>query len=124
MRERIVIFGAGLGGQRAARFFADRFDILGFVDNNPRLRGRRIAGYEVLSPDHLRAKPVDRVLIASGRGYEIYDQLLSLGVADRAIEFVAADVMGGRYEPPVRLLRQIAVALALVVAGIGLMLLL
>lgn len=108
MRATAFIFGAGGGGQRAYRFYGERFEVLGFLDNNPHMAGKTVQGLQVWPPDHLARRPFDRILIASGRGYEIYDQLLTLGIDDGRIEFVPGDVMGGRYEPPWRLLRQVA----------------
>lgn len=108
MKHMAFIFGAGGGGRRANRFYGERFDVLGFIDNNPRITGTRVDGLLVYLPDHLASQSFDKLLIASGRSYEIYDQLMDLGVDDRQIEFVPNDVMGGRYELPTRFLKQLA----------------
>jgi UDP-GlcNAc:undecaprenyl-phosphate GlcNAc-1-phosphate transferase len=49
--ERTVIYGAGVGGQFALKEIENNHDLglklVGFVDDNPRLKGRKIKGYPV-----------------------------------------------------------------------------
>ncbi|MGE5840823.1 MAG: hypothetical protein ACM335_01005 [Deltaproteobacteria bacterium] len=50
--DRALIYGAGIGGQFALKEIQSNPDLglqpVGFVDDNPRLRGRKIKGYPVL----------------------------------------------------------------------------
>ncbi len=50
--DRTLIYGAGIGGQFALKEIQSNPDLglqlVGFVDDNPRLRGRKINGYPVL----------------------------------------------------------------------------
>jgi UDP-GlcNAc:undecaprenyl-phosphate GlcNAc-1-phosphate transferase len=50
--DRALIYGAGIGGQFALKEIQSNPDLglqlVGFLDDNPRLRGRKIKGYPVL----------------------------------------------------------------------------
>ncbi len=65
-----LIFGAGLAGRQSAAGFASNpeYDIVGFVDDNPKLHGLQIAGLTVYSraqlPKILERKRVEDVLVA------------------------------------------------------------
>jgi UDP-GlcNAc:undecaprenyl-phosphate GlcNAc-1-phosphate transferase len=49
--ERTLIYGAGAGGQFALKEIENNHDLglkpVGFVDDNPRLKGRKIKGYPI-----------------------------------------------------------------------------
>jgi UDP-GlcNAc:undecaprenyl-phosphate GlcNAc-1-phosphate transferase len=72
--ERVVIYGAGDGGVLAIRELVSRRDratrVLGFVDDDPRKSGNRVAGYRVLGgQETLRglvwSAGVDAIVISS-----------------------------------------------------------
>ncbi len=50
--RRTIVYGAGIGGQMALKEIETNRDLgltlVGFVDDNPRLRGRKLRGYPVL----------------------------------------------------------------------------
>jgi FlaA1/EpsC-like NDP-sugar epimerase len=69
-RARIVIVGAGRSGRALARELAETPDrrVVGFLDDNPRVRRRRVLGIKVLggldeAAAHLRALRPDEVLV-------------------------------------------------------------
>ena len=73
--ERVVIYGAGDGGVVALRELLGRREhpvrVLGFVDDDPRKKGNRVAGYRVLGgQETLRglvwSAGVDTIVISSG----------------------------------------------------------
>ena len=71
--DRTLIYGAGIGGQFALKEIQSNPDLglqlVGFVDDNPRLRGRKIKGYPVFGgltdlEDILRGHDIKKVIIS------------------------------------------------------------
>ena len=87
-RTRVVIYGAGAAGAQlaAALRFGANHSLQGFVDDDPELWGRSLAGVDVLSPQQLHELHADQVLLAmpslqrSARR-RIVDKLQALGLA-------------------------------------------
>ena len=82
-----VIYGAGAAGAQLARslLFDQKHALLAFVDDDPRLWGRSLAGVNVISPQKLSDLEADRVLLAMpslkrAERRRIVDQLQDLGV--------------------------------------------
>ncbi len=82
-----VIYGAGAAGAQLARslLFDQKHALLAFVDDDPRLWGRSLAGVDVISPQELSGLQADRVLLAMpslkrAERRRIVDQLQDLGV--------------------------------------------
>ena len=82
-----VIYGAGAAGAQLARSlqFDQKHALLAFVDDDPRLWGRSLAGVDVISPQELSGLQTDRVLLAMpslkrAERRRIVDQLQDLGV--------------------------------------------
>ena len=82
-----VIYGAGAAGAQLARslLFDQKHALLAFVDDDPRLWGRSLAGVDVMSPQELSGLEADRVLLAMpslkrAERRRIVDQLQDLGV--------------------------------------------
>jgi len=82
-----VIYGAGAEGAQLARSlqFDHQQALLAFVDDDPRLWGRSLAGVDVISPQELSGLEADRVLLAMpslkrAERRRIVDQLQDLGV--------------------------------------------
>ncbi len=74
--ESLVFYGAGEGDQAALREFLRtsraRYDVLGFVDDEPRRRWRRALGYVILGDrgrllDLVRAGKVDVVIVGANQ---------------------------------------------------------
>jgi len=86
-RINTVIYGAGAAGAQLARSlqFDKQHLLLGFVDDNPQLWGRSLAGVDVVSPQEFVRLNADRVLLAMpslrrAQRRRIVDQLQDLGV--------------------------------------------
>jgi len=74
--ERALIYGAGIGGQFALKEIQSNPDLglqlVGFVDDNPRLRGRKIKGYPVLGDaeklgEIIRAHDIRTIIVSFKR---------------------------------------------------------
>jgi UDP-GlcNAc:undecaprenyl-phosphate GlcNAc-1-phosphate transferase len=71
--DRAIIYGAGIGGQFALKEIQNNPDLglqlVGFVDDNPRLQGRKIKGYPVFGgqndlEDIIRRHDIRKVIIS------------------------------------------------------------
>ena len=64
--NRVVIYGAGAAGAQlaAALRFGSQHHLQAFVDDNPELWGRSLAGVDVLPPQQLPSLRADQVLLA------------------------------------------------------------
>ena len=71
--DRTLIYGAGIGGQFALKEIQSNPDLglqlIGFVDDNPRLQGRKINGYPVFGgqndlEDIIREYDIKKVIIS------------------------------------------------------------
>jgi UDP-GlcNAc:undecaprenyl-phosphate GlcNAc-1-phosphate transferase len=74
--DRALIYGAGIGGQFALKEIQNNPDLglqlVGFVDDNPRLRGRKIKGYPVLGGGEnlgeiIRAQDIKTIIVSFKR---------------------------------------------------------
>lgn len=69
-KEKIIIYGAGSAGYQLAKSleYQPQYEIIAFVDDNPELEGRIIAGFPVYRPKHLfqlcQQKPIDTIIFA------------------------------------------------------------
>ena len=98
-RERVIVFGAGLAGQRACRFLRHRHDVIAFADNDLSKRGSRVLRRPVLGPADLAGTSFDRIYVASIHAAQISAQLLNdLAVPPVKLRLVPRDVMLGEYE--------------------------
>lgn len=87
-QEKLFLFGAGLLGNRFLERLwgspqADRWQVVGFLDNAPGKRGSRMMGLPVYSPEELRLIAPDgfyTVVITSRAVAEIREQLVKMGV--------------------------------------------
>ncbi|MBQ4284428.1 MAG: asparagine synthase, partial [Lachnospira sp.] len=48
--QDIIIFGASKAGEEAYEFLKDRYNVIGFVDNDERKWGMEFCGIKVYSP--------------------------------------------------------------------------
>ena len=86
--DRTLIYGAGIGGQFALKEIQSNPDLglqlIGFVDDNPRLRGSKIKGYPVLGSHEdlekiLREQNIRKIIISfRRRGEEKADEIRTL----------------------------------------------
>lgn len=97
--EKIVIFGASIGGERALRWLPRGKKAVAFCDNNKAKHGTQFHGLPVLAPDALKTFGQDRVLIASAYYPEIFNQLVDLGVPLDRIDILDAEILNGVDQP-------------------------
>lgn len=88
--ERFVYFGAGSDGARLLEKYAGVERVVGFVDNDPAKAGATFHGLPVAGPDSLALGDWERVRITSGATWEIYLQLLRMGIPR---ERIVADML-------------------------------
>jgi len=86
--NRVVIYGAGAAGAQLAGAlrFGSHHNLQAFVDDNPELWGRSLAGVDVLPPQQLQGLRADQVLLAiptlqRSERRRIVDKLQALGLA-------------------------------------------
>jgi len=84
---RILIFGAGSMGARFYRLNRWRYQVVGFLDNDPEKAGTRLFNKPVYAAQKLSDIHYDKIVITSDYQSEIYSQLLNdLGVNEDKIE--------------------------------------
>lgn len=76
-REKVVIFGTGVGGSSFFRQQRRRFKVLAFADNNPQKQGSSFLGRRVYSAEQISDLAYDKIIIASDYHTEIYQQLVN-----------------------------------------------
>lgn len=87
-RPRAVIFGAGIGGEKAAAVLADKWNIAAFCDNDTAKRGKNLRGVPVINPSDLGEYTDCTIHIAGFYHYhDMYTQLRRLGLPDERIRF-------------------------------------
>lgn len=123
-KQKIVIFGAGKGGERAHDALRRKYQVIGFADNNPARHGTKLLGLPVLAPSAIKESGAEKVYIASQYAMEIYLQLLNdLHWEKERIEIVNDLILTGHYEKPWLGLTAIAIAAIFVVAALAKLLL-
>lgn len=79
--KEIILFGAGSCGLRALEEFEKvNANVIGFCDNNPALRGTKLEGYTILSPEDIYSYPKASVIITSTYDQEIKKQLEDMSI--------------------------------------------
>jgi FlaA1/EpsC-like NDP-sugar epimerase len=106
--EKIVIFGASLGGERGLRSLPRGQQAVAFCDNSKAKHGTQFHGLPVIAPEAIRDTPHDRVLIASSYYEQIFDQLVALGLPAERIDVLEAHLLEGKPDPAPRATRLIA----------------
>ena len=77
--KKIVIFGAGNIGKKAYTCLSEKYDIVAFADNNPRLWDSRLLDKFIISADRLAEYDLDAVVIATVHYKDIGIQLNDMG---------------------------------------------
>lgn len=107
VRQRVLIYGAGVSGRQLAAAIASRrgeMRVAGFLDDNRGLQGASIHGFRVYSPDKVLELvdklAIDEVLLAipsatQQRRNEILAMLRSLHVRIRTLPDINEVVLGG-----------------------------
>jgi FlaA1/EpsC-like NDP-sugar epimerase len=99
MKRMLLVFGAGLGGQRLYQVLGPDETVVAFVDNDPTKQGTTLHGHDVLAPAQALQRGYDAIVIASQAHLQIGAQLLALGVPREKIEVADPAILLGHYEP-------------------------
>ncbi len=76
-KPRIILFGAGKGGERFLRRCGERYQVLAFCDNDPAKQGHPLSGLPIISPTELGHLEYDAIIVASMFGHEIKTGLIA-----------------------------------------------
>lgn len=106
--RNVLVYGAGVAGRELSLSIADdpEFHIVGFIDDNPVLRGRRLDGHKIWAPAELpqivQCEGVDEILLAMpaasrARRRQIVEEVQQLapGVGVRSLPNIA-EIASGR----------------------------
>ena len=85
-KERVLVFGASVGGVNFYKSQSKRYEVLGFVDNSEQKHGQQLLGKVIHAPAELNQLSFDRIIIASDYYREIFPQLIGLGIDDAKID--------------------------------------
>ena len=87
MRKKVICFGAGGGGSRLYDEVAQKYEIIGFTDNDNSKIGSYIHATKVLNLEEALNLPWDRIVITSAPGLDsIKKQLLSMNIDEMQID--------------------------------------
>lgn len=85
-KQTVLLFGASKGGESVYEVIRHQYHILGFVDNNKSIQGKKLRGINIYAPTQLVNLNFDLIIIASDYHVEIKKQLInSLGINIDAI---------------------------------------
>ena len=78
--KRVYFYGAGETGQVCARVASGikQLKIIGFIDDNPSLQMKLVAGYSVISLEAALRQPFDKIVISVFSNHQLKEKLLSL----------------------------------------------
>lgn len=87
MKNKIVIFGTGMFYTKRKRKLdeIENVYVSAFLDNDEKKWGTLIDNAGIYNPQNIRNMQYDYILLMSIYDYEMYDQLLSLGVEEKQI---------------------------------------
>lgn len=118
-KQKIVLFGASLGGKRAFRALQKECEIIAFVDNDEKKQGTKFMGVPVMAPADLSRLEYDKIYISSMYDGEIVYQLKqNNGILPGKITLVGHDILNGDEEVPWGCLSIIATTIALALWGV------
>lgn len=78
--KNIIIFGASAGGEKALLRLSKENHVLAFTDNNQKNWGKTCCGYPIIPPTEIHLHAYHQIVVASSYWYEIYPQLLHMGL--------------------------------------------
>jgi FlaA1/EpsC-like NDP-sugar epimerase len=78
--KKVYFYGAGETGQVCARVASgiQKLQIIGFIDDNPSLHMKLVAGYPVMSLETALQHPFDKIVISVFSNHQLKEKLLSL----------------------------------------------
>jgi FlaA1/EpsC-like NDP-sugar epimerase len=100
-KQKIILFGAGLGGKRAYKSLHKEYDIIAFVDNDSSKHGTMLMKKPVNNPQTLTDVQYDKIFISSMYASEIMYQLRQdLDISPDRIALVPTEILNGDDEVP------------------------
>lgn len=85
-RREGIIFGISQGGLNTYEECKERFDIVGFADNNEKMWGKKLLGLKIISPQELVTNNEKYIIIGSSKYFnQIVRQLYSMNVDEKRI---------------------------------------
>ncbi len=93
IRSNIIIFGCGLGGERAIATLTKNETLIAFTDNDPTKHNSLFHKIPVIAPHTLRDSKFDLILVASQYSHSITEQLTQMGITSSKIEIITEDVL-------------------------------
>jgi capsular polysaccharide biosynthesis protein len=91
-KTRILIFGTGAGGTSFYKRCRGRYNIIGFLDNNPQKHGQRLFNKTIYAPHSLPQLAYDKIIIVSDYYREIHQQLIQeFAISEQKISVFQAD---------------------------------
>ena len=93
--QEILIFGAGMAGQRVLKALPKGKKAIAFVDNDEKKAGLKVKGLPVIGPDAIAEFEFDKILIASMHYSVIFYQLVDLGIPLDRIDIADSHIMNG-----------------------------
>ncbi|MFG6334314.1 MAG: N-acetyl sugar amidotransferase [Lachnospiraceae bacterium] len=84
MKNKVILFGAGFYGRQAYENLKEKYEILGFADNNPALAGTCLFGLTIVSADKIAdcmGQDVD-VIVCADAYEQMGRQLKNMGITD------------------------------------------
>jgi O-methyltransferase len=81
MKQKVFIFGAGDKGKALLDDVKQKFDVIGFIDNDPKRQEKFIDKYPVYSPDKILSYNYDGIVLATVTYLNtMNEQLIKMGV--------------------------------------------
>lgn len=82
-KKKILLFGAASLGERSIEEFKKvGAKIIGFIDNNKKIRGKKLDGYPIYAPSDIQTIDYDNIIITSTYSDEIAEQLKKMNIDD------------------------------------------
>ncbi len=92
MKKKCIIFGASLYGNRAYGILDEKYEIIGFADNDSKKWGKEFCGKTVYRPEELKDMEDIQVIIASQYYSAINSQLHSMGIKNIRVFYYCGNV--------------------------------
>lgn len=93
MKEKCIIFGASQYGYRAYSILIEKYEIIGFADNDSNKWGKEFCGIIVFMPEQLTEMENIQVIIASQYYSAINTQLYSMGMKNIKVFYYCGNVL-------------------------------
>lgn len=85
MKYNIIIFGTGSCCERLMSYLEDDINIIAYADNDSAKIGLSFYNIQIIDPKKISSYNYDYIIIASGFEYEIFEQLIKMGISKEKI---------------------------------------